>query len=380
MMEMAFSSEELEVQKAVRKFVMKDLLPVAGEVDEDGALPEAVQQKFLGLQLLRSPFPAAYGGVDGTFSGLVVAIKELSYATTVPAWSILENFLLAYSIHRHGSESMKKRYLPGLLSLSAIGALAFTEAGTGSDPAQLKTMAKKADGGWVLNGSKRFITHSGTCDQMILFARTGDQVTAFLISSGREGYKAGKRESFMHMKNLQNGDLYLEDYFADDDHVIGDVGQGFEILLETETVGKVAFAALFVGLAERALDLSIEYANTKTHRDRPIGHKFQMTQFKLAQMAAKVAAMKAYLFEVSARVDRRENVLQEAASLKLLVAESVKGVTADAMEIHGAYGLNDEYAIGRLYKVAVSAQVVMGSLDIQRVIIAKRLLEKGSCR
>ena len=138
--------------------------------------------------------------------------------------------------------------------------------------------------------------------------------------------------------------------------------------------------SLFVGLAERALDLSIEYAGTKMHRDRPIGQKFQMTQFKLARMAAKVAAMKAVLFEVALRVDAGKNVFQEAATLKLLVAENVREVTTDAMEIHGAYGLSDEYPVGALYKEAISAQVVMGSLDIQRVIIAKNILKKGSCR
>ena len=270
-MKIEFSLEEMEIREVVRRFVRKELLPITREVDDRGELPREIKDKFLAMELLKSAFPEDHGGAGGTFTGFIIALKELCYATAVPAWLLFENFLLAYSIHRYGSESMKKTYLPDLLSLKTVGALAFTETETGSDPVQLKTAAKKTDGGWILNGSKRFITHSGICDRMILFAGTGEQVTAFLVFPERNGYKAGKRDSFIHMKNLENGDLYLDDYFASDEDVIGEVGQGFEILLGTETLSKVAFSSFFVGLAERALDLSIEYANTKTHRDRPIG-------------------------------------------------------------------------------------------------------------
>jgi alkylation response protein AidB-like acyl-CoA dehydrogenase len=158
------------------------------------------------------------------------------------------------------------------------------------------------------------------------------------------------------------------------------VDQGFEILLATEAVGKIAFSSLFVGIAERALDLSIQYASTRHHRNSPIGQKFQMTQFKLANMASLVASMNASLFYVTAKLDRGKDIFMDAALLKLLVAGHVKEVAADAMEIHGAYGLSEEYEIGNLYKAAISAQVVMGSLDIQRVIIAKGMLKRGASR
>jgi len=182
------------------------------------------------------------------------------------------------------------------------------------------------------------------------------------------------------MEALDNGDVYLEDYFAPDDHVIGKIGQGFEILLETEAVGKIAFVSLYVGMAERALDLAVQYARTRTHRGTPIGHKFQLTQYRLAGMKAKVEAMKAYLFQTCAKVDRGENIFEDSAALKLLIATDIKAVTADAMEVHGAYGLSDEYEVGRLYKAAISAQAVMGSLDIQRVIVAKSLLDRRARR
>jgi alkylation response protein AidB-like acyl-CoA dehydrogenase len=253
-------------------------------------------------------------------------------------------------------------------------ALAFTEDDTGSDPAQLKTVAEKADGGWIINGSKRFITHSGICDHMIIFTKTGDNTTAFLVESKNRGYIVGKRESFVHTKAFDNGDVYFEDYFAPDDHIIGKVGQGFEILLRTEAIGKIAFSSIFVGVGKRAIDLSITYAKTRTHRGIPIGHKFQMTQIKLATMMTNLNAMSAYLYQVCAKVDRGEDIFMDAAALKLLVASDIKEITYDAMEIHGAYGLSEEYDVANLYRIAIIAQVVMGSIDIQRVITAKGML------
>jgi len=373
-MEIRFSFEELEIQKSVRKFVKNELLPIAREVDENWALPDRVREKLLSMGLLRTPFPEEWSGAGGTFSGMIIALKELSYASLVPSWLLFENFMLAYPISQYGSDFLKATYLGPLLSLESIGALAFTEPDTGSDPLQLKTSAKKVDGGWLINGSKRFITNSGICDQMILFAKAENSVAAFLVETKGKGYEAGKRESFIHSKGFDNGDLYLEDYFAPDEHVIGDTSQGFEILLKTETLGKIAFCTLFVGIGERALDLSVSYANTKTHRGKSIGHRFQMTQVKLARMMSKVEAMKAYLFQVCSMVDQGKDVFFEAAALKIFVASEIKEITSDAMEIHGAYGLSNEYDVAGLYQAAISAQVVMGSLDIQRVIVAKGAL------
>ena len=360
-------------------FTRKELLPITREVDERGELPREVLEKFLKMELLKSAFPEAHGGAGGTFTGFIIALKELCYATPVPAWLLFENFLLAYSIHHYGSESMKKTYLPDLLSQDR------RRPGVHRDRNRFRSRAVENDGeknGWRLAPQRFKALHHPfgylrSDDPLCEDRGPGDRFSGF---SGEAWLQGRERDSFIHMKNLENGDLYLDDYFAPDEDVIGEVGQGFEILLGTETLGKVAFSSFFVGLAERALDLSIEYANTKTHRDRPIGHKFQMTQFKLAGMTARVEAMKAYLYHVSAKVDRGEDVFRDAATLKLLVAGDIKEVTANAMEIHGAYGLNNEFPIGTLYKAAISAQVVMGSLDIQRVIIAKSLLKKGSCR
>ena len=373
-MEFSFTPEELAIKKTIKNFVKKDILPVSRKIDKRGNLPEDINRKFKSMGLLTTPFPEKYGGAGGSFTGFIITLKELAYATFVPAMELLQNYILGTSILTCGSDFLKEKYLPDLISLKASGSLAFTEADTGSDPKQLKTTAKKTDGGWILNGSKRFITYSSLCDYMILFARTEKGVTAFIVDPKNKGYKADKREKFIHTESIDNGDLYLENYFVPDDHVVGRVDNGFEILLKTEAIGKLGLSALYVGTAQRAFDLAVDYAKTRTHRGTPIGQKFQMIQVKLARMATMVDVLNAYLFSICAKMDRGEDVFTDTAKFKLLISEEIKSITSDAMEIHGAYGLSMEYDVEALYRTAISSQVIMGNLDIQRVIIARDVL------
>ena len=379
-MKFSFTPEELAIKTTVKNFVKKDILPVSRKIDQKGNLPEDINRKFKSMGLLTTPFPEKYGGAGGTFTGFIITLKELAYATFVPAMELLQNYILGTSILACGSDFLKEKYLPDLISLKTSGSLAFTEADTGSDPKQLKTMAKKTDGGWILNGSKRFITYSSFCDYMILFAKTEKEegVAAFIIDSKNKGYKADKREKFIHTESIDNGDLYLENYFVPDDHVVGRVDNGFEILLKTEAIGKLGLSALYVGTAQRAFDLAVNYAKTRTHRGTPIGQKFQMIQVKLARMATMVDVLKAYLFMICAKMDRGEDIFTDTAKFKLLVSEEIKSITSDAMEIHGAYGLSREYDVEALYRTAISSQVIMGNLDIQRVIIARDVLGTGT--
>lgn len=177
--------------------------------------------------------------------------------------------------------------------------------------------------------------------------------------------------------NIDNGDLYLEDYFVPEDHLIGDLHQGFDILLQTEAMGKMGFSAIFTGAARRALDLAISYATTRMHRDKPIGIKFQYIQEKIARMTMHIEAMRSYFYNTTAKVDSGEDIFWNSAVLKMLVSEGIKQIVSDTMEIHGAYSLSNEYDIARIHSMAAFAPVVMGSLDIQRTIVARTLLVKG---
>ncbi len=370
-MEMQFTFEEKEIIKNVRKFTKKELLPIDREIEDAGKLPEAIDKKFKEMMLLEAAFPMSGEEGHGSFTGLFLAVKEISYATIVPPWMLLENFITCYAIFHYGSEHLKGTYLPDFLSLETVGAFAFTEPETGSDPAQITTVAEQKEGGWVINGTKRFITNSGTCDQMILFAKTGESITAFLVDSSKEGYEVGKREVFIQEKSFDNGEIYLKDYFCPNENVVGEIGQGFDILLKAEAIGKVAQAALFTGIAKRALDLSIEFSTTRLHRGKPIGHKFQMIQGKIADIYTDYRALEALLYQVCSKADSGADIIGDAAVIKIFVSKAIQRVTALSMEIHGAYGLSREYDIERLYRCAISAQAVMGSLDIQRIIASR---------
>jgi len=373
-MKLLFSFEELEIQKTVRKFTKNELLPNNRQIDDKGKMPEKTEKKFKEMMLLEAAIPQSGDNSQGSLTGLIIALKELSYASMIPSWMLFENFLLSYSLNNFGSLKLKKKYLHDLVSLKKIGALAFTEAETGSDPTQITTVAKKNNDGWIINGSKRFITNSGTCDYMILFAKTGKNITAFLIDTNKKGYEAGNREAFIHEKSIDNGELYLKDYLCPDDHVIGDVGQGFDILLKTEAVGKIAFSSFFVGIAKRALDLSIKFSTTRLHRGEAIGHKFQMIQGKIANIYTKYRAMEALLYQVCSKADSKKDIMCDSAILKIFIAKNIQKIVSLAMEIHGAYGLSREYEIERLYRIAISAQAVMGSMDIQQIIASRSVI------
>jgi alkylation response protein AidB-like acyl-CoA dehydrogenase len=370
-MDILFSFEEEQIQKSVRKFTKTELLPNDREIDEKGQMSKKTEKKFKEMMLLEAPFPPPGEDSGGSLTGLILALKEISYAAMAPGWMLLENYLLSYALFNFASLRLKEKYLYDLISLKTIGALAFTEAETGSDPAQITTIAEKSGDGWIINGSKRFITNSESCDYMILFAKTDEAITAFLIDSSKKGYEIGKREAFIQEKSIDNGEIYLKNYFCPDDHVIGEAGQGFEILLKTEAVGKIAFSSLFSGIAKRALDLSIEFAATRLHRGTPIGHKFQMIKGKIADIYTTYRAMDALLFQVCAKADKGMDIMCDAAVLKIFIAENIQKITTFAMEIHGAYGLSRDYDIERLYRTAISAQAIMGSMDIQRIIASR---------
>lgn len=379
-MQFDLTFEENEVVKTVSAFARKEILPNARQIEADGEMKGQLLERFKALDILALPFPREYGGVDATFSSLMLAIRELGYACPIPPNVILENYILAWPILHFGNEELKKRVLPGLLSLETIGGLAFTEPDTGSDPRQLVTVAKKTEGGWILNGTKRFITHSGTCHHMILFAKTEDEkVAAFYIETERPGYKVGGRETFVHMA-IDNGDLFLENYFAPDEHLLGTVDQGFEILLKAESLGKIGFCATFLGACFRGVDLAITYANTRMHRGKPIGQKFAMIQDKLARMASKLSAANAFFLHICARADKGADIFTDAAALKLVIAETIRCVADLSMEIHGAYSLSQDYDIARIYALAAAVPVVMGNLDLQKVIVAQPLLYAGKMR
>ena len=373
-MDYNFTEEELNIRNTIRQFARKEIAPFVGQIEREKKIPEDLIQKIIDMKITGLPFPEKWGGSGASFTSLLLAIEEMSYVYLPCMFYAVVSAMTAYGFLNYASDYLKEKYLKGLLTGSLKGAWAFTEPETGSDPKQLKAKAVKDGDDWILNGTKRFITNSGIADIAVIFALTEKGVTAFVMETQNPGYIVGKREEFLAFGGTDNGDIILEDAKVEGENILGEEGQGFNILLGVEVFAKVVSCAGNVGLAQAALDYAVKYAKEKTHRGVPIGLKFQMTQWNLATMASKVAASRAFLYSVGAKMDKGENVLVESALLKIFTGAAAREVASDAVQVHGAYGLSKEYAVERIYRESKFNEVVLGSSELQRVIAANALI------
>lgn len=373
-MDYSFSEEELNIGETIRQFARKEIAPLIDQIEREKKIPNDLVQKITERKITGLPFPEEWGGSGASFVSLLLAIEEISYVYIPCIFYPLMSSVAAYGFLNYGSDYLKEKYLRGLLTGSLKGAWAFTEPDTGSDPKQLKVKAVEDGDSWILNGTKRFITNSGIADIAVVFALTGKGVTAFVVETQSPGYIVGKRKEFLAFGGMDNGDIILENVRVEGKNILGKEGQGFDILLSVEVFAKVASCAGNVGLAQAALDQAVRYAKEKTHRGIPIGVKFQMTQWNLATMAAKVAASRAFLYSVGAKIDKGENVSGESALLKMFTSAVTREVASDALQVHGAYGLSKEYAVERLYRESKFNEVILGTSEIQRVIAANALM------
>ena len=373
-MDYNFTEEELNIRNTIRQFAKKEIALLIDQIEREKKIPEDLIQKIMDMKITGLPFPEKWGGSGASFTSLLLAIEEMSYVYLPCMFYAVVSTMTAYGFLNYASDYLKEKYLKGLLTGSLKGAWAFTEPETGSDPKQLKTKAVKDGNNWILNGTKRFITNSGIADIAVIFALTEKGVTAFVMETQNPGYIVGKREEFLAFGGTDNGDIILEDAKVEGENILGEEGQGFNILLGVEVFAKVVSCAGNVGLAQAALDYAVKYAKEKTHRGVPIGLKFQMTQWNLATMASKVAASRAFLYSVGAKMDKGENVLVESALLKIFTGAAAREVASDAVQVHGAYGLSKEYAVERIYRESKFNEVVLGSSELQRVIAANALI------
>ncbi|MBI4620123.1 MAG: acyl-CoA dehydrogenase family protein [Desulfobacterales bacterium] len=374
-MDYNLTEEELNIRNTIRQFARKEIAPFIDQIEKEKKIPEDLIQKIMDMKITGLPFPEKWGGSGASFTSLLLAIEEMSYVYLPCMFYAVVSAMTAYGFLNYASDYLKEKYLKGLLTGSLKGAWAFTEPETGSDPKQLKAKAVKDGDGWILNGTKRFITNSSIADIAVMFALTEKGVTAFVVETQNPGYIVGKREEFLAFGGTDNGDIILEDARVEGENILGEEGQGFNILLGVEVFAKVVSCAGNVGLAQAALDYAVKYAKEKTHRGVPIGLKFQMTQWNLATMASKVVASRAFLYSVGAKMDKGENVFAESALLKIFTGAAAREVASDAVQVHGAYGLSKEYAIERIYRESKFNEVVLGTSELQRVIAANALMK-----
>lgn len=370
------TSEQQQVRDLARQFAEEQLRPHAEEWDRQASFPREVIDQLGELGFLGMLVPEEWDGLGMETATYLHALEQIAWgdASVAVAMSV-HNSLPTQMILAHGTDEQKERWLKPMARGELLGGFALSEADAGSDAASLSAQARRADGGWVLNGTKAWITNGGFGDVIIVMCRTdspGERrgargIGAFIVPTDAEGYSIGKKEDKMGQRASETVSIALEELFIPDDQVLGDPAQGFVYALQGLDRGRLGIAALAVGLAQAALEHSLAYAAERIQFGTPI-REFEGMQFKLADMAGRVEAARALLYHAAA-----EQSTKLASMAKLFASEAAMYVTTEAVQVFGGYGYMKEYPVERLFRDAKVTEIYEGTSEIQRVVIAREL-------
>jgi len=372
------SAEQKMLKETVARFVGKEITPRAALWDEEEAFPSDVFRAMGDLGFFGISVPEAYGGSGADFLSCLLAMEEISkgdggLATSWGAHAVL----CTESIYRNGTEAQRRRYLPGLIEGSKIGALAITEPEAGSDAMSMRTRAEKQGDHWVLNGTKMFITNGPLADVVIVYAKTDPDagprgITAFLVEDGFPGFVKGRKLRKMGARSSPTGELVFENCIVPEENVLGDLNRGVKVLMSGLDRERIVFAMAPVGGAQAAFDLAYRYARERVQFGAPIV-SFQAIQEILAEIATEVQAARLLAYWAATRADQGENVSQEASYAKLFCSQVAIRAVGKAMEVFGGYGFIREFPIQRFYRDLKGIEFGAGTSQIQRMIILRNL-------
>jgi alkylation response protein AidB-like acyl-CoA dehydrogenase len=370
------SDEQREVIGAVRAFGAERIAPRAADLDERGEFPSGLFAGLGEMGLCGIPYEEKYGGAGLDWLTYLAVLEEIGRASLPLAVTLSVHHLSAFGIHQFGSDDLRSRYLPRMLSGEWLGAYALSEASSGSDAAALRTRAERTDGGWRLTGTKRFITHAGDAEVYLVMARTGAEgprgVSAFIVEKGWSGFDFGKLERKMGWGSSSMRELLFDGCEVPADNLVGEEGQGFTVALAALEGGRLGIAACSVGLAQAALDAATSFARSREQFGRPIA-EFEGIQFMLADMGTQVEAARRLYREAARLRDAGGDVATAASMAKLFASDVAMRVTTDAVQVHGGYGYMREYPVERYMREAKALQIVEGTNQVQRMLIGRAL-------
>jgi alkylation response protein AidB-like acyl-CoA dehydrogenase len=378
-MDFELGEEQRLLRKTVRELAAAELAPHSREWDEKQAFPREVFTQLGALGLMGVVVPAEYGGAGLGALDYALVMEELARADAGVALSTAaHSSLCSGHILLAGSEEQKKRYLPRLAAGEAIGCWGLTENSAGSDAAGTKTTAVRDGDHWVLNGSKQFITNGGIADVAVVMAVTDRSqgkkgISAFIVERGTPGFRAGKKEDKLGVRSSDTSELILSDCRVPASHLLGAPGHGF---LDTLTIldrGRIGIAAFSVGIAQAALEASIEYAKGRRQFDHAIA-EFEGIQFKIADMATKIEGARLMTWRAAVRRDAGQSHTLESSMAKLYASEIAVEVALDAVQIHGGYGYLKDYPVERYLRDSKLGTIGEGTSEVQRLVIARELL------
>ncbi len=378
-MNFEFTAEHVALRDTVRSFVDKEVRPHARSWDEEGAFPAKTVAKLGELGLMGVMVPEEYGGSGMDTISYSIAVEEIgkgdgSLGLTVAA----HNSLCTAHILAFGSEALRRKYLPPLASGRMLGAWALTEPGSGSDSLNMKTRAEWRDGRWFINGSKMFITQGTVAGVYVILAVTDkekgrDGVTAFLVEAGTPGLSTGKALHKLGMRSSDTAELVFEDLEVRPRNVIGEVNSGFRDTMRNLAGGRISIAALAVGIGRGAMEEAIAYAKERHQFGQPIS-SFQAIQWMIADAGTELDAASLLTYRAAYLKDAGKPFVQEAAIAKLFASEAAMRSTIKAVQIFGGYGYTREYPVERTMRDAKLCEIGEGTSEVQRMIIARRLI------
>lgn len=373
------SEEEEMFREAVRDFAESEIAPRVSEMDRNQALDADLLPQLFDLGLMGIEIPEAMGGAGSTFFTSILVVEELSKVD--PAIGTLvdvQNTLCINALLRWGSDGQRKRFLPRLAA-DTVGAYALSEAGSGSDAFALACRGVQDGDDWVLNGQKLWITNGNEAGIFIVFANVNPEagykgITAFLVEKGTNGFTVGKKEDKLGIRASSTTELILENVRVPSENVLGEVGKGYKVAIETLNEGRIGIGAQMVGLAQGALDHTVKYVQVREQFGRTIG-SFQGVQFQLAQMATEIEAARLMIYNAARLKDSGKEFLTEAAMGKLFASQVAGRVSSTAVDLFGGYGFTREYPIEKFYRDAKIGAIYEGTSNMQLQTIAKILLK-----
>ncbi len=378
-MKFTLTPQQEMIRKVVREFAEDRVAPIAAEIDETCEFPKENVEMMANLGMLSIPFPKEYGGAGADHISYAIAVEELSRAcATTGVICSAHTSLGCFPIYKWGTEEQKQKYLVPMLKDNKLGAFGLTEANAGTDAGSQQTTAVLDGDEYVLNGSKIFITNAGVADTFIILAMTDKAkktrgISAFIVERKTPGFEVGKKEDKLGIRASDTRELIFKDCRIPKENILGKEGMGFKIALTTLDGGRIGIAAQAVGIAQRALDESIQYVKERVQFGRPLA-KFQAVQFMLAEMATKVEVARLLTYQAADFKDRGLRYSKEAAMAKYMASEIAMEVTTKAIQLHGGYGYTKEYPVERLMRDAKITEIYEGTTEAQKMVIAGNIL------
>ncbi|MBL8006521.1 MAG: acyl-CoA dehydrogenase family protein [Ignavibacteria bacterium] len=378
-MNFQLTEEQLAVQQAARDFAQNEIAPYIMKYDESQEFPMEIAKKLGDIGFLGIIFPEEYGGSNFSTMEYAIIVEEISKVDPSMGLTIAaHNGLCTNHIYSFADETLKKKYLPDLTSGRKLGAWGLTENVSGSDAAGMATTAERKNGHYVINGSKLFITHGSVGETAVVTAVTDKSsgkngISAFILEKGWKGFKTGKKENKLGMRSSDTAELIFENVEVPVENLIGKEGAGFKQCMQILDGGRIAIAALSLGIAQGALDASLKYAKERKQFGKSLS-EFQGIQFKLSDMATEITAARLLVYKAAYHKDNKREINLSAAMAKYYASEIATKATGEAIQIHGGYGFIKEFPVEKLYRDVKLMTIGEGTSEVQKMVIARNIL------